>query len=139
MHKQLAACLMTLLVIGSSETIARAQTPSPRVQAAPSAISVAAHHPDLPPGTQHLNPAQPVEAATIYQEPAPLAHQNHVPIALFWDQRLEVGWFSRTHGANLILHDLPSSADVGANHPVPYFATTYGFSFSFRLNRESEP
>ena len=130
---------MTLLVIGSSETIARAQTPSPRVQAAPSAISVAAHHPDVALGVQHLGPAQPVEAATIYQEPAPLAHQKHVPIALFWDQRLEVGWFNRTHGANLILHDLPSSADVGANHPVPYFATTYGFSFSFRLNRESEP
>ncbi len=130
---------MTLLVIGSSETIARAQTPSPRVQAAPSAIPVAAHHPDVALGVQHLGPAQPVEAATIYQEPAPLAHQNHVPIALFWDQRLEVGWFSRTHGANLILHDLSSSADVGANHPVPYFATTYGFSFSFRLNRESEP
>ncbi len=130
---------MTLLVIGSSETIARAQTPSPRVQAAPSAIPVAAHHPDVALGVQHLGPAQPVEAATIYQEPAPLAHQNHVPIALFWNQRLEVGWFSRTHGANLILHDLSSSADVGANHPVPYFATTYGFSFSFRLNRESEP
>lgn len=130
---------MTLLVIGSSETIARAQTPSPRVQAAPSAIPVAAHHPDVALGVQHLGPAQPVEAATIYQEPAPLAHQNHVPIALFWNQRLEVGWFNRTHGANLILHDLPSSADVGANHPVPFFATTYGFSFTFRLNRESEP
>ena len=130
---------MTLLVIGSSETIARAQTPPPRVQAAPSAIPVAAHHPDVALGVQHLGPAQPVEAATIYQEPAPLAHQKHVPIALFWDQRLEVGWFSRTHGANLILHDLPSSADVGANHPVPFFATTYGFSFTFRLNRESEP
>lgn len=139
MHRQLAACLMTLLVIGSSETIARAQTPSPRVQAAPSAIPVAAHHPDVALGVPHLNPADPAEAVAIYQEPAPLAHQKHIPIALFWDQRLEVGWFNRTHGANLILHDLPSSADVGANHPVPYLATTYGFSFTFRLSRESEP
>ena len=139
MHRQLAACLMTLLVIGSSETIARAQTPSPRVQAAPSAIPVETHHPDVALGVPHLNPADPAEAVAIYQEPATLLHRNHVPIALFWDQRLEVGWFNRTHGANLILHDLPSSADVGANHPVPYLATTYGFSFTFRLSRESEP